>query len=113
MADNLDVPYKREVNWAREDGAERGRSITITAMESGAVRMPMVVGLHLPQARAVISSAIADSQLTIEYSDTGIAPPGTVWMQEPAAGLEVTPGRQIRLGVSTRPTAGDLSSSES
>jgi hypothetical protein len=34
--DKLDVPYKREVNWAREDGAERGRSITINHDPHGA-----------------------------------------------------------------------------
>jgi beta-lactam-binding protein with PASTA domain len=83
----------------------------MTAMESGAPLMPSVIGMDLSRAREVISSAITDAQVTIQYSDWDDVPSGTVWMQEPAAGLEVTPGRQIRLGVSTGPTAGDLSSS--
>ena len=84
----------------------------MTAMESGAVRMPMVIGLNLSRARAMISSAIADPRLTIEYGDTGIAPPGTVTSQQPAPGLEVAPDTQIRLSVSTEPTAGDRPASE-
>ena len=74
--------------------------------------MPSVIGMDLSRAREVIGSAITDAQVTIQYSDWDAVPSGTVWMQEPAAGLEVTPGRQIRLTVSTGPTAGDLSSSE-
>jgi len=84
----------------------------MTTQESGAPRMPMVVGLDLSRAREVISSAIVEPQVTIQYSDLAVAPPGTVWMQEPAPGLEVTPDRQIRLGVTTGATAGDLLSSE-
>jgi hypothetical protein len=95
-----------------EGRAERGRSLTMTAMESGAVRMPMVVGLNLSQAREVISSAVADPQLTIRHIDTGIAPPGMVTSQQPVPGLEVAPDTQIRLTVSSGPTAGDLPSSE-
>lgn len=68
--------------------------------------MPMVVGMDLSKAREVISSAITDPQVTIQYSDLDAVPSGTVWMQEPAPGLEETPGRPIRLGVSTRLTAG-------
>ena len=83
----------------------------MTAMESGAPLMPSVVGMDLSRAREVISSVITDAQITIQYSDWDAVPSGTVWMQEPAAGLEVTPGRQIRLGVAAGPTAGDLSSS--
>ena len=85
----------------------------MTTMESGAPLMPMVIGLKLARAREVISSAITDAQVTIQYNDwDAVSPPGTVWMQEPAAGLEVTPGRQIRLDVSTGPTAEDLPSSD-
>jgi beta-lactam-binding protein with PASTA domain len=84
----------------------------MTTQESGAPLMPMVIGLKLARAREVISSAITDAQVTIQYSDWDAVPPGTVWTQEPHAGLEVTPGRQIRLGVATGPSAGDLSSSE-
>jgi len=68
--------------------------------------------MDMSKAQEVISSAITDPQVIIQYSALDAAPSGTVWMQEPAAGLEVTPGRQIRLGVTTGPTAGELSSSE-
>jgi beta-lactam-binding protein with PASTA domain len=74
--------------------------------------MPMVVGLDLSMAREVISSAITDPQVSIEYKDTDVVPPGTVFVQEPPAGRHISPGSQIRLTVSTRPTAEDLSSSE-
>lgn len=84
----------------------------MTTMESGAPLMPSVIGMVLSKAREAISSAITDAQVTIQDSDEAPLPPGMVWKQEPAAGFEVTPGRQIRLGVATGPTAGDLSSSE-
>jgi beta-lactam-binding protein with PASTA domain len=64
--------------------------------------MPSVIGMDLSRAREVISSAITDAHVTIQY-DLDAAPSGMVWMQEPAAGLEITPDRQIRLGVSTGP----------
>jgi beta-lactam-binding protein with PASTA domain len=66
----------------------------------------MVVGLDLSTAREVISSAITDPQVSIEYKDTDVVPPGTVFVQRPASGLHVSPGSQIQLTVSTRPTAG-------
>ena len=84
----------------------------MTTLESGAPLMPGVTGMVVSKAREVISSAVTDAQVTIQYSDEASIPPGMVWMQEPAAGLEVTPGRQIRLGVAAGPTAGDLSPSE-
>jgi len=74
--------------------------------------MPMVVGLDLSTAREVISSVITDAQVSIEHRDTDVVPPGTVFVQWPASGLHVSPGCQIRLTVSTRPTAEDLPSSE-
>jgi beta-lactam-binding protein with PASTA domain len=84
----------------------------MTAMESDAPHMPSVIGMDLARARAVISSAIADRQVTIQYSDWDAVPPGTVFMQQPPAGWEVTPDTQIRLTVSARATAGDLPPSE-
>lgn len=97
----------------QKDGAERGRSITttMTAMESGLPRMPMVVGLNLSTAREAISSAITDPQVTVLHSYTDVVPPGMVFVQQPAAGDEVTPGSQIRVTVSTGPTAGRRESS--
>jgi len=70
--------------------------------------MPSVIGMNLSTAREVISSAITDPQVAIGYSDWDAVPPGTVLIQRPAPGLEVTPDSQIQLTVSTRPTAGDL-----
>ena len=74
--------------------------------------MPMVVGLDLSMAREAISSAITDPQVSVEYKDTDVVPSGTVFVQQPPTGRHVSPGSQIRLTVSTGPTAGDLSSSE-
>lgn len=45
--------------------------------------MPMVVGLDLSRARAVINSAIANPQLTIQHRHTDIAPPGRAFTQQP------------------------------
>jgi len=92
----------------RKDGAERGRSIitSMTAMQSGTPHMPMVVGLDLPTAREVISSVLADPQVSIEHRDTDVVPPGRVFVQQPPAGVHVSPRSQIQLTVSTRPTAG-------
>jgi beta-lactam-binding protein with PASTA domain len=80
----------------------------MTAMDSDAPHMPMVVGLDLSRAQEVISSTIADPQVSIEHSDTDVVPPGTVFVQWPRAGVHVSRGSQIRLTVSARPTAGDL-----
>ena len=51
---------------------------SMTAMESNAPRMPSVIGMNLAQARAVISTAIADPQVTIQHSAPGKVPPGMV-----------------------------------
>jgi beta-lactam-binding protein with PASTA domain len=84
----------------------------MTVAESGAPFMPMVLRLNLSRARKVITSAIADPQVTIQYSDATSVPPGTVFMHQPLAGREITPDSQIRITVSTRLTAEDLLSSE-
>ncbi|MGH3210531.1 MAG: PASTA domain-containing protein, partial [Trebonia sp.] len=71
------------------------------AMESNAPRMPLVIGMNLAQAQAVISTAIADPQVTIQHSGSGRVPPGMVIGQRPAAGNEVASGGQVELTVST------------
>ena len=76
---------------------------TMTAMEPNAPRMPSVIGMNLAQAQAVISTAIADPQVTIQHSDPGRVPPGMVIGQRPAAGNEVASGSHIELTVSTKP----------
>jgi beta-lactam-binding protein with PASTA domain len=78
----------------------------MTAMESHAPRMPSVIGMNLAQAQAVISTAIADAQVTIQLSDPGKVPPSMVIGQRPAAGNEVTSGSHIELTVSTKPGRG-------
>ncbi len=75
----------------------------MTAMESNAPRMPSVIGMSLAQAQAIISTAIADPQVTIQHSDPGKAPPSMVIGQRPAAGNEVASGSHIELTVSTKP----------
>lgn len=62
------------------------------------------MGMDLARARAVISAALADPQVTIEYSDLDQVPPGTVWSQRPPAGDEVGPDTHIELWVSRRVT---------
>jgi beta-lactam-binding protein with PASTA domain len=76
---------------------------TMTAMESNAPRMPSVIGMSLAQAQAVISTAIADPQVTIQHSDPGKVPHNMVIGQRPAAGNEVASGSHIELTVSTKP----------
>ncbi len=63
----------------------------MTAMRSNAPRMPSVIGMNLAQAQAVISTAIADPQVTIQHSDPGKMPPGMVIGQRPAAGVDRAP----------------------
>lgn len=75
----------------------------MTAMQSNAPRMPSVIGMNLAQAQAVISTAIADPQVTIQHSDPCKMPPGMVIGQRPAAGNEVASGSHIELTVSTHP----------
>jgi beta-lactam-binding protein with PASTA domain len=84
----------------------------MTTMESETPHMPMVLGLDPSAAREVIISVLTDPQISVEHRDTDVVPPGSVFVQKPPAGLHVSPGSQIRLTVSTGPTAGDLSSSE-
>jgi beta-lactam-binding protein with PASTA domain len=72
-------------------------------MESNAPRMPMVIGTNPARAQAVISTAIADPQVTIQQSDSGRVPPGIVIRQRPAAGNELASGSHIELTVSTEP----------
>jgi hypothetical protein len=72
-------------------------------MESDVPRMPLVIGMNLAQAQAVISAAIADPQVTIQRSDPGEVPPGMVIGQRPVAGNEVAPGSHIELTVSAEP----------
>jgi beta-lactam-binding protein with PASTA domain len=75
----------------------------MTAMESNAPRMPSVIGMNLARAQAVISTAIADPQVTIQHSDPGKVPLGLVIGQRPAAGNEVAAGGRIELTVATNP----------
>ncbi len=75
----------------------------MTAMGSNAPRMPSVIGMSLAQAQAVISTALADPQVTIQYSDPGNVPVGLVIGQRPAAGNEVASGSHIELTVATKP----------
>lgn len=63
--------------------------------------MPIVVGLDLSAAREVITSAMTDPQLSIEYRETDFVPPGRVFVQRPPAGVHVSPGSQIQLTIST------------
>ena len=72
-------------------------------MEANAPRMPSVIGMNLTQAQAVISTAIADPQVTIQPGDPGKVPPGMVIGQRPVAGNAVAPGSHIELTVSTEP----------
>ena len=72
-------------------------------MESNAPRMPSVIGMSVAQAQAVISTAVADPQVTIQHSDPGKVPHNMVIGQRPAAGNEVASGSHIELTVSTRP----------
>jgi beta-lactam-binding protein with PASTA domain len=65
--------------------------------------MPSVIGMNLAQAQAVISTAIADPQVTIQHRDPGKVPPGMLTGQRPAAGNEVASASHIELTVSTRP----------
>jgi beta-lactam-binding protein with PASTA domain len=71
-------------------------------MESDAPRMPSVIGMNVAQAQAVISTVIADPQVTIQHSDPGKVPPSMVIGQRPAAGNEVASGSQIELTVSSK-----------
>ena len=79
----------------------------MTAMESGAPHMPMVVGLQLARAQQHIRAVIAEPLLTVRHSDTRTAPPGMVIEQQPPPGREVTPGSEIRLTVCANPAATD------
>jgi beta-lactam-binding protein with PASTA domain len=72
----------------------------MTAMESGTPQMPMVIGMELSRAQAVVRSAVADPRFTIQHNDTGTVPPGMVIAQRPRPGSEVTSGSQIWLTVS-------------
>lgn len=90
----------------------RKRTPKVTAIKSGTLQMPMVIGLDLSRARAVLSSAIPDSRFKIRHGDATSASPSMVIAQQPPPGREVTSGSQIRLIVSTGPTAGDLSPPE-
>ena len=75
----------------------------MTGMESNAPRMPSVIGMNLAQAQAVISAAIADSQVTVQHSDSGTIPPGMVIRQQPAAGNGAASDSHIELTVATKP----------
>jgi beta-lactam-binding protein with PASTA domain len=72
-------------------------------MESNAPRMPLVIGTKLARAQAVISTAVADPQVTIQHSDSGRVPPGIVIRQRPAAGNELASRSHIELTVSAEP----------
>jgi beta-lactam-binding protein with PASTA domain len=65
--------------------------------------MPLVIGMNLAQAQAVISAAIADPQVIIQHSDSGKMPPGMVIRQQPAAGNGLSSGRHIELTVAAEP----------
>jgi len=75
----------------------------MTGMESNAPRMPLVIGMNLAQAQAVIGATIADPQVTIQHSDSGTTPPGTVIGQRPVPGNAVASGSHIELEVSAEP----------
>ena len=75
----------------------------MTVMESNAPLMPSVIGMNLAQAQAIISTAVADPQVTIQHSDPGKVPTSMVIGQRPAAGNEVASGSHIELTVSTKP----------
>jgi beta-lactam-binding protein with PASTA domain len=75
----------------------------MTAVESNAPRMPLVIGMNLARAQVVISTAIADPQVTVQYGDSGTMPPGTVIGQRPVPGNALASGSHIELTVSTAP----------
>jgi beta-lactam-binding protein with PASTA domain len=64
--------------------------------------MPMVVGMLLDTAAAVISSAITDPDIVIEHQGAHMRP-NVVTAQRPLPGTQLEHGSQVTLTVSARP----------
>ena len=64
--------------------------------------MPMVIGMLLDTAEAVISCAITDPDIVIEHEDAHLRP-NVVTAQRPLPGTQLEPGTQVTLTVSARP----------
>lgn len=64
--------------------------------------LPMVVGMLLDTAEAVISSAIVDPDIVIEHKEARMRP-NVVTAQHPLPGTHLEPGSQVTLTVSAGP----------